>query len=74
MADKNLTGIEKGGKLTTKDFRTIKVWTTTWRKTRMLAALTDMSMVAILDELVERELECQKRYEMGDIVGLVENL
>ena len=45
-----------------KKHTTIKIWVSTRKKLRLLAALTDKSMVVILDELVSRALwEAQER-------------
>jgi len=39
-----------------KEFRTIRVWKKTWQKLRLLAALTNQTMVKALDNLVDKEL------------------
>lgn len=39
-----------------KEFRTIRVWKKTWRKLRLLAALTNQTMVKVLDNLVNQGL------------------
>ena len=36
------------------EFRTIKIWKDTWRKLRILAGLTDRSLVQTMDDLVTR--------------------
>jgi len=43
------------------EYRTIKVWMSTYQKLRLLAALTGESMLAALDRLVVRELEAQQK-------------
>ncbi|MEI6778665.1 MAG: hypothetical protein WCK70_17330 [Chloroflexales bacterium] len=48
------------------EYRTIKVWMSTYQKLRLLAALTGESMLAALDRLVVRELEAQQKEQHGD--------
>ena len=38
------------------EFRTIKIWKITWRKLRVLAGLTDRSLVKTMDDLVTAAL------------------
>ena len=53
-------------KITPMEYRTIKVWMSTYQKLRLLAALTGESMLAALDRLVVRELEAQQKEQHGD--------
>ena len=52
--------------ITPMEYRTIKVWMSTYQKLRLLAALTGESMLAALDRLVMRELEAQQKEQRGD--------
>lgn len=62
MRGEDLTETQKCGSInTTMKLRTIKVRIRTWRNLRLLAAYLDGTMVAVLDELVERELRNAKR-------------
>ena len=45
-----------GSRITTVESTTIKIWGTTRRRLKVLAALMDRSMVEVLDELVSAEL------------------
>ena len=44
-----------------KKYRTMKVWRITFHKLRILSALLDESIVSIVDQLVDIELEKAKR-------------
>jgi hypothetical protein len=47
--------------ITTMEYRTIKIWTSTHHKLRLLAALTGETMLAALARLVAGELERVQR-------------
>jgi hypothetical protein len=40
--------------------RTIRIWTKTWRKLKILAALTESTMVRTLDILIDKALKRQR--------------
>lgn len=49
-----------------KQFRTIKIWNETWRTLRMIAAITDESLVALIDGMAREKLaqkQDAQRYE-----------
>jgi hypothetical protein len=47
--------------ITTMEYRTIKIWTSTYHNLRLLAALTGESMLAALARLVADELKRVQR-------------
>jgi hypothetical protein len=49
------------GMITIMEYRTIKIWTSTYHKLRLLAALTGETMLAALARLVAGELERVQR-------------
>jgi hypothetical protein len=48
------------------EHQTIRIWTHTLRKLRLVAALTGERMVAVLDRLVSDELKRVERDEQGE--------
>jgi len=46
---------------TNHTYATIRIWSDTLKKLRLLAALKERSMVAVLDETVSQELEQEEQ-------------
>ena len=49
-----------------KQFRTIKIWSETWRLARQIVAITDESLVVLFDRVLRAELarkQESQRYE-----------
>lgn len=51
------------------EFSTIKIWTDTRKKLRLLAALLDESMVVALDRIVTQELKRVQKEKGHDRTG-----
>lgn len=56
MLNSGLTSFHQAGNITTMESVTIKIWSGTLTKLRMIYALTGRPMVEILDRLVSQEL------------------